>query len=60
MYVIQRPNHISDVMVGMLAWSAADRWFKPQSGQTKDYKISICCFFAKHTVLRSKSTDRWT
>jgi hypothetical protein len=26
-------------------------------GQTKDYKISICCFSAKKVVLRRKSTD---
>ena len=26
----------------------------PGPGQTKDYKIGICCFSAKHTVLRSK------
>jgi hypothetical protein len=26
-----------------------DRWFKPRSGQTKDYKIGICSFSAKHT-----------
>ena len=29
--------------------------FEPRSGQTKDYKIGICCFSAKHTVLRRKS-----
>jgi hypothetical protein len=27
------------------------------SGQTKDYKISICCFPVKHTALRRKSKD---
>ena len=27
------------------------------SGQTKDYKIGICCFSAKHAVLRRKSKD---
>ena len=26
-----------------------DRGFKPRSGQTKYYKIGICCFSAKHT-----------
>jgi hypothetical protein len=29
----------------------------PQSGQTKDYKIGICCFSAKHAALRGKSKD---
>jgi hypothetical protein len=27
------------------------------SGQTKDYKIGICCFSAKHATLRRKSKD---
>jgi hypothetical protein len=26
-----------------------DGGFEPWSGQTKDYKIGNCCFFAKHT-----------
>ena len=34
-----------------------DRGFESRSGQTKDYKISICCFFAKHAALRRKSKD---
>jgi hypothetical protein len=41
----------------MLTASAADRGFESQSGQTKDYRISICCFTAKHTTLRSKNKD---
>jgi hypothetical protein len=44
-------------MVSGLASSAVDRGFDPRSGQTKDYKIGICCFSAKHTALRSKSKD---
>ena len=51
-------NLISGVMVSVLASSAADRGFEPQSGQTKDYNIGICCFSAKHTAFRSKSKDR--
>jgi hypothetical protein len=31
--------------------------FEPRSGQTKDYKIGICCFSAKHAALRRKSKD---
>ena len=27
-------------------------FFKPRSGQTKDYAIGICCFSAKHAALR--------
>jgi hypothetical protein len=41
----------------MLALSVVDRGFDPWSGQTKDYKIGICCFSAKHTALRRKSKD---
>jgi hypothetical protein len=44
-------------MVSMLTSSVVDRGFKPRSGQTKDYKISICCFTAKQAALRSKSKD---
>ena len=44
-------------MVSVLASSAVDRGFVLRSGQTKDYKIGICCFSAKHAALRSKSKD---
>ena len=44
-------------MVSVLASSAVDRGFKLRSDQTKDYKIGMCCFSAKHAALRSKSKD---
>jgi hypothetical protein len=44
-------------MVSVLASSAVDRWFEPWSGQTKDYKIGMCCFSDKHAALRRKSKD---
>ena len=44
-------------MVSVLSSSAVDRGFESQSGQTKDYKINICCFPATHTALRSMSKD---
>jgi hypothetical protein len=44
-------------MVSVLASSAEDREFASRSGQTKNYKIDICCFSAKHVALRSKSKD---
>ena len=50
-------NRIGGVMVSVLASSAVDRGFEPRSGQTKDYEIGICCFFAKHTALKRKSKD---
>ena len=34
-------NRIGGVMVSVLASNAVDRGFKPQSDQTKDYKIGI-------------------
>ena len=46
------------VMVSVLASGArVDRGFEPRSCQTKDYKIGMCCFSAKHAALRSKSKD---
>jgi hypothetical protein len=44
-------------MVSVLASSVVDRWFEPLLGQTKDYKIGICCFYAKHASLRRKNKD---
>jgi hypothetical protein len=44
-------------MVSVLASSAVDRGFEPRSGQTKDYKIGICCFSTKHAALRIKNKD---
>ena len=44
-------------MVSILASSAVDRGFDPRSGQTKDYKIDICCFSTKKAALRRKSKD---
>ena len=50
-------NCIGGVMVSVLASCAVDRGFDPLSGKTKDYKIGICCFSAKHATLRTKSKD---
>ena len=44
-------------MVSVVPSSAVDRGFESQSGKTKDHKIGMCCFFAKHAVLRRKSKD---
>ena len=48
-------NRIGGAMVSMLASSVVDRGLEPRSGKTKDYKIAICCFSAKHAALRRKS-----
>ena len=50
-------NHIDGVMVSVLSSSVVDRGFEPRSSRTKDYKIGICCFSAKHAALRRKSKD---
>ena len=44
-------------MVSVLAPSAVDRGFEPRSGQTKDYKIGMCCFSVNQAALRRKSKD---
>jgi hypothetical protein len=44
-------------MVRVLFSSAVDRGFEPRSGQTKSYKIGICCLSTKHAALRRKSKD---
>ena len=54
---INQKHHIGGIMVSVLASSAIDHGFKPWSGQTKDYKIGICCFSAKHAALWRKSKD---
>ena len=47
-------------MFSVLASSAVDRGFEPQSGQTKDYEIVFCCFSAKHAALRrEKAKTGW-
>jgi len=46
-----RKNRIGGAMVSVFASSAVDR------GQTKDFKIGICCFSVKHAALRRKSKD---
>jgi hypothetical protein len=53
----QKQERIVGVMGSVLASSAVDRGFNPRSGQTKNYKIGICCFSAKHAALRRKNKD---
>ena len=50
-------NQLDGVMESMLTSSAEGRGLDPHKGQTKDIKIDICCFSAKHAALRSKSKD---
>ena len=41
-------------MVSVLASSVVDHGFERWSDQTKDFKIGICCYSAKHAALRRK------
>jgi hypothetical protein len=54
--IVNNNSMIISVM-SMRFSNVIDRGFEPPSGQTKDYKIGICCFCAKHTALRRKSKD---
>ena len=51
-------NRIGGVMVSVLASNAVDRGLEPRSGQTKDYKIGICCFSAKHAARSIKEKEQ--
>ena len=50
-------NRIDGVMISMLDSSALDTGFESRLGQTKDYKIGICCFSAKQAAIKRKSKD---
>ena len=39
-------NNIGGAMVSVLVSIVVDRGVEPWSGQTKEYKIGICCFSA--------------
>ena len=47
-------DSIGGVMVNVLPSVAVNRGFESRSGQTKDYEICICYFFANHAALRRK------
>ena len=48
-------NLIGGVLVSVLASSSVvDLGFEARSGKTKDYKIGIFCFSAKHAALSRK------
>ena len=39
--------------------NAVGRAFDSRSGQTKDYKIGICCFSTKHVALGERAKTGW-
>ena len=45
------------VFACVLASSVIEHGSDSRSGQTKDYGIGICCFFAKHEAIRRKNKD---
>jgi hypothetical protein len=45
---------VCGVMVSVLSSSVIVGRFEPRSCQTRDYKIDISCFSAKHAALRRK------
>jgi hypothetical protein len=51
---------IYGVMISMFASNVVDRVFETRSGQTKDNTVGMCCFSAKHEVLRIKNKHRVT
>jgi hypothetical protein len=52
-----KPKTYSGVIDSVVALSVVDRGFESRSDQTKDYKMCICCFSAKHASLMGKSKD---
>jgi hypothetical protein len=44
-------------MVSVLSSSSVYREFERRSGQTKDYKLDMCCFSSKNATLRRKNRD---
>jgi hypothetical protein len=40
-------DRIGGVMVSVVTSSAVDRGFEPQSDQSTEYKIDVCCFSTK-------------
>jgi hypothetical protein len=51
-------NCFSGVMISVLSSSVVECGFEHRSGQTKDYKIGMCCFSAKHVTIKGKSKVR--
>ena len=48
---------MSEFSPTVLSWSAVNCGFEFRLGQTKDYKIGICCFSGKQPALRKKSKN---
>jgi hypothetical protein len=44
-------------LLSMLVSCVVDCGIEPRLGQTKDYKIGICCFSSHHTALWRKGKE---
>jgi hypothetical protein len=53
-HFLPQKNRFGGVMVCVLSSSVVDREFEPRSGQTKNYKIGMFCFSAKHAALKKR------
>lgn len=42
-------------IISVVAFTVVDHEFETRSAQTKEYKISICCFCTKRSTLRAKT-----
>ena len=47
---INSTDRIGGAMVNVIDLCAADHGFEPRSGQTRDYKISTCCYPTNHAL----------
>ena len=56
-HYISMESTIGGVMASVLALSMVNRGIESRSGQTKDYKLDMCYFSARHTALRRTSKD---
>ena len=54
-----RRNRKGGVMVSMIGQSVVECGFESRSDQTKNYKIGICSFSAKHASLKSYLSKIW-
>ena len=50
-------HRIGSVIASVIASRTVNRWFEARLGQTKENKIGICWFSAKHTPLRRNIKD---
>jgi len=55
-HVFRKPQKVSKIAnSNTTVYTSKIHIPRVRSGQTKDYKIGICCFSAKHAALRRKS-----